>query len=89
MTEYGRTYTPPIFHTEKADREQLKVMQIVFDTLKNSGVDFCVVKRSKKRKDELIVNSYGNFSLNEKGEILTEIVGMYINDKRINHIEVE
>lgn len=86
MTTYSRTYTPPVFHTECANKEQLKTMQVVFDTLQNSGVDFCVVTRAKNSKDKLIIYSYGNFDLNEKGEILEETVEMYINDKSINHI---
>lgn len=89
MTDYGRTYTPPIFHTEKASTAQLKVMQVVFDTLQDSGIDFCVVQRSEERKDELVINSYGDFTPNEKGEILTEVVEMYMDDKTINHISME
>jgi len=89
MTEYGRTYTPPVFHTEKANKAQLKVMQVVFDTLQDSGIDFCVVQRNEEHTDELVINAYGDFSLNEKGEILTEVVGMYMDDKTINHISME
>jgi hypothetical protein len=89
MTVYGRTYTPPVFHTEQASKAQLKVMQIVFDTLQNSGIDFCVVQQSTTSSKKLVIKSYGNFSLNEKGEILQEVVEMYINGNAINHIYME
>ena len=89
MTDYGRSYTPPVFHTEKASTTQLKVMQVVFDTLQNSDIDFAVVQRDGKRKDELVIKGYGDFDLNEKSEILAEVVEMYMDDKTINHISME
>ena len=89
MTGYGRTYTPPVFHIVDADKEQIEVMETVFDTLQESGIDFCVVTRDEEREDKLVIDSYGNFSLNEKGEILTEVVEMYIDNKKINHISME
>ena len=52
MTAYGRSYTPPVFHTEKANKAQLKVMQVVFDTLQDSGIDFCVVQRDEEHTDD-------------------------------------
>ena len=67
MTNYGRSYTPPVFHTEKAS----------------------TVQRDGKRKDELVIKGYGDFDLNEKGEILAEVVEMYMDDKTINHISME
>ena len=89
MTDYGRTYTPPVFHTEKASTAQINVMQVVFDVLQDSGIDFCVVQRDGQNKDELVIKSYGDFTLNEKGEVLTEVVEMYMDDKAINHISME
>lgn len=89
MGYYGRTYNAPVFHTEDANKAQIKVMQIVFDTLRDSGIDFCVVKRDEQRTDALTIRSYGAFTLNEKGEILREVVEMYLADKRINHISME
>lgn len=89
MTRYGRSYSAPIFHMENANNVQIEVMETVFGTLQNSGIDFCVVQRDEEQEDRLIIDSYGNFTLNEKGEILTEVVEMYINDKSINHISME
>lgn len=89
MTDYGRSYTPPVFHTEKASTAQIKVMQVVFDVLQDSGIDFCVVQRDGQHKDELVIKSYGDFTLNEKGEVLTEVVEMYMDDKAVNHISME
>lgn len=89
MTRYGRTYCPPIFHIVDANNEQIKVMETVFDTLQNSGIDFCVVQRDEDQEDRLVIDSYGNFTLNEKGEILTEVVEMYMDNKSINHITME
>jgi hypothetical protein len=88
MTKYGRTYTPPVFHLEKASDNQIKLMQIVIDTLKNSAVDFAVVLRNEDLDDGLIIKSYGTFSLNEKGDILKEVVEMYIDGDEINHISM-
>lgn len=89
MTNYGRSYTPPVFHTEKASTAQIKVMQVVFDTLQDSGIDFAVVQRDGKRKGELVIKGYGDFDLNEKGEILAEVVEMYMDDKTVDHISME
>lgn len=89
MTQYGRTYTPPIFHTEKASKAQKRVMEVVFDTLRKSGIDFCIVQRDTENKDELVINSFGDFTLKEKSEILTEVVEMCIQDKAINHVSME
>lgn len=89
MTKYGRSYTPPVFHIEKASAAQIKVMQVVFDVLQGSGIDFCVVQRDRQRKDELAIKGYGDFALNEKKDILAEVVEMYMDDKRINRILME
>lgn len=89
MTRYGRSYSAPVFHIEDANDEQIEVMQTVFDTLQDSGIDFCVVQRDEEQEDSLMIDSYGNFSLDEKGEILTEVVEMYIDNKNINHITME
>lgn len=86
MTKYGRTYYPPVFHLEKANYEQMKVMQIVFETLLDSNIDFAVVYPNENRADEINIQSYGDFSCEEKGDILQEVVEMYIEGKEINHI---
>ena len=86
MTKYGRSYYPPVFHLEKASEDQMKVMRIVFETLLDSNIDFAVVYPGEDRADELNIQSYGDFSLNEKGDILREVVEMYANDTGINHI---
>ena len=88
MTDYERSYMPPVFHTEKASKTQLKTLQVVFDTLLNSGIDFCVVQ-STESADTLEIRTFGDFSLNEKGEILTEVVEMYMDDLSLNHISLE
>lgn len=86
MTSYGRSYNAPIFHLEKANDNQVKVLQAVFDTLRDSNIDFCVVYRNGKRQDELNIHSYGFFTLQEKENILAEIVEMYVDGNEINHI---
>ena len=89
MTKYGRSYCPPVFHIEDANNKQIKDMETVFGTLQNSGIDFCVVQRDEEHEDTLIIDSYGQFSLNEKGEILSEVVEMYMDKKSISHITME
>ena len=89
MTRYGRSYSAPVFHIADAYKEQIEVMETVFDTLQDSGIDFCVVQRDEEQADRLVIDSHGKFSLNEKGEILTEVVEMYMDDKSINHITME
>ena len=89
MTNYGRSYTPPVFHTEKASTAQIKVMQVVFDTLEDSGIDFAVVQRDETNTDELVIKSYGDFTMDEKGEIMQEVIEMYMQDLSINHISME
>lgn len=89
MTRYGRSYTTPVFHIENANNAQIEVMETVFRTLQDSGIDFAVVQRDEQHKDELIIKSYGDFDLNEKGEILAEVVEMYLQDMTINHISME
>ncbi len=88
MTDYNRTYIPPVFHLQNADDTQIEFMQNIFETLQNCAVDYCVVVRADDEDDALVVMSYGDFSLDEKGEILKEIVNMY-KDKGINHISME
>jgi hypothetical protein len=88
LIDYKRTYITPIFHIEKANTEQFRTMKKVFDTLKNCGIDFCVVQQKENSLDELIVMSYGNFTSMEKKEIITEVAKMYINDKRFNYISM-
>lgn len=87
MTKYGRSYTPPVFHLEKADEDQKAMMQIVFDTLEHSKIDFAVVSSTEKT-DTLNIKSYGSFTLEEKGDILTEVVQMYIDGSEINSIKM-
>ena len=89
MTDYGRSYTPPVFHTERASTAQIKIMQIVFDTLEDSGIDFAVVQRDETNTDELVIKSYGDFTMDEKGEIMQEVIEMYMQDLSINHISME
>lgn len=89
MTDYGRSYTPPVFHTERASTAQIKIMQIVFDTLEDSGIDFAVVQRDEANTDELVIKSYGDFTMDEKGEIMQEVIEMYMQDLSINHISME
>ena len=89
MTDYGRSYTPPVFHTEQASTAQIKIMQIVFDTLEDSGIDFAVVQRDETNTDELVIKSYGDFTMDEKGEIMQEVIEMYMQDLSINHISME
>ena len=53
----GRGYTIPVFHTEHADDEQLKVLQVVFETLMLSDITFVIIGRSedKEKALELVV----------------------------------
>lgn len=88
MTVYGRTYTPPVFHVEKADNAQLRVMQIVFDTLEDSGIDFCVVERIGNNAEQLYIKYSGDFSEDEKNEIVSEVAEMYFDNEIIRHISI-
>lgn len=87
-TKYGRGYIPPVWHLEKADSEQIKIMKQVLETLIESGIDFSVVYPSKC-SDELNIQSYGRFTLDEKAEILQEVVSMYVDTPAIKHITME
>ena len=71
-----RPYTPPVFHIERADKAQRKTMQIVFDTLEQSGIDFCVVDVGKMKK-QLQLYPKGNIEKAELIDICSEIVEMY------------
>jgi hypothetical protein len=88
-TKYGRGYIPPVWHLEKADSGQIAVMKKVLQTLLESGIDFCVVYPAKRSEDELNIISYGSFSLDEKAEILQEVVELYADKPEIKHITLE
>lgn len=75
-----RPYTPPVFHIERADKAQRKTMQIVFDTLERSGIDFCIVDNGKMKK-QLQLTAKGNIDKSELVDICSEIVDMYSDGK--------
>lgn len=77
MTRYGRSYCPPIFHIADADREQIELMETVFNTLAESGIDFVEVRRSDTDENTLDIVTHGIFTHEEKAEILTEIQEVY------------
>lgn len=77
MTRYGRSYCPPIFHIADADREQIELMETVFNTLADSGVEFVEVRRSDTDPNTIDIVTHGNFTHEEKAEILTEIQEVY------------
>lgn len=77
MTRYGRTYCPPIFHIADADGEQIELMETVFNTLADSGIDFVEVRRSNTDENTLDIVTHGFFPHEEKAEILTEIQEVY------------
>ena len=89
MTKYRRSYIPPVFHLEKAGEDQKRSMEIVFRTLSKSGISFAVVYKHEKKADALYIKSYGYFTLDEKGEIVKEVVDMYIDGDEINEISME
>ncbi len=80
MTKYGRSYCPPIFHIADADNEQIKVMESVFYTLANSGVEFVEVRRSDADQNTIDIVMHGFFTHEEKAEILTEIQEVYVTE---------
>lgn len=71
-----RPYTPPVFHIERADKAQRKTMQIVFDILEQSGIDFCICTSSKLKKQLRLIPK-GNIDKSELIDICSEIVEMY------------
>ena len=77
MTHYGRSYCPPIFHIADADKEQIDLMESVFKTLANSGVEFVIVRRDDIEHDTLSIITYGSFSREEKAAVLAEIQEIY------------
>lgn len=77
MTRYGRSYCPPIFHIADADKEQIDLMESVFKTLANSGVEFVIVRRDDIENDTLSIITYGSFSHEEKAAVLSEIQEIY------------
>ena len=81
-----RTYIPPVFHIVQANDEQKKVMQTVFTTLERSNIDFCIVKNDEARENELVIDSFGNLDLNERKDILAEVVEIYRKGKNIRRI---
>lgn len=88
--KYNRcSYTPPVFHLEKASAEQIRLMKFVFRILTESDISFAVVFKHDTKADALSIKSYGDFSLDEKGEILKEVVDMYIDGDEINEISME
>jgi hypothetical protein len=64
-------------------------MQVVFDTLQHSGIDFCVVQRDAEHHGGIIIDNHGHFTEDEKGEILTEVVGRYLDNTAFNQITME
>lgn len=77
MTKYGRSYSAPIFHVADADEEQKALMETVFSTLAESGIDFVEVRRSDIDENTLDIVTHGVFTHEEKAEILTEIQEVY------------
>lgn len=77
MTKYGRSYCPPIFHIADADRDQIRLMETVFNTLADSGIEFVEVRRSDIDPNTIDIVTHGIFTHEEKAEILTEIQEVY------------
>lgn len=77
MTIYERTYTPPVFHITNASDEQTIMMETVFTTLVNSGIEFVEVRRSEKKDNAIIAVAHGSFSEDELTEIMEEIQEVY------------
>lgn len=71
-----RPYTPPVFHIERASKAQRKTMQIVFDILEQSGIDFCIVDNGPMKKQLRLIPK-GNIDKSELIDICSEIVEMY------------
>lgn len=76
MTKYGRSYTPPVFHITNASTDQIELMETVFETLQESGIDFVIV-RNADEADTLNVISNGDIKYEEMEEILEEIQDVY------------
>lgn len=79
-----REYTPPIFHTEFANKRQLEVLCTVIDTLEASGIAFAVVWRNKRHDKELNISTFGFFKPKEKEQILNEVKALYGNGNIFN-----
>lgn len=81
-------YTVPIFHIKDADESQKKTMQIVFDTLKDSGVCFATVDKDNDSEDLLNVFVSGVIDYDEAHEIMDEVISVYYDELSINHISL-
>lgn len=77
MFKHKRGYTAPVFHIVNADDPQIEVMQTVFKTLSDSGIAFVEVRKIDIENCELAVILHGEFSSEERGQILTEIEEIY------------
>lgn len=88
----NRGYTIPVFHTEHADDEQLKVLQCVFETLLLSGITFVIIGRSEDREKALELVVIGDGDDVDKEEILSicqEVAEMYKDGNEFTSITAE
>ena len=86
----GRGYTIPVFHTEHADDEQLKVLQVVFETLMLSDITFVIIGRSEDKEKALELAVIGDDV--DKEEILSicqEVAEMYKDGNEFTSITAE
>lgn len=88
----GRGYTIPVFHTEHADDEQLKVLQVVFETLMLSDITFVIIGRSEDKEKALELVVIGDGDDVDKEEILSicqEVAEMYKDGNEFTSITAE
>lgn len=86
----NRGYSIPVFHTEHADDEQLKVLQVVFETLLLSDITFVIVGRSEDREKALDLVVMGDDA--DSKEILSicqEVAEMYQDGDEFTSIHAE
>ena len=86
----NRGYTLPVFHTEHADDEQLKVLQCVFETLLLSGITFVIIGRSEDREKALDLVVMGeDVDSKEIFSICQECSEMYQDSAEFTSIHAE
>ena len=84
---YERGYTVPVFHIERADKAQRKTMQIVFDILEQSGIDFCICDNGKLKKQLRLIPK-GNIDNSELIDICSEIYELYQDGELYNSLNL-
>ena len=75
-----REYIVPVFHIERADKAQRKILQTVLDILEQSGIAYCIVDNGPMKK-QLQLFPKGVIDTKEILQICGEVQEMYADGK--------